>query len=141
MMLTINEQLNISDDYIQFRYVRSRGPGGQNVNKVNSCAQLTFNVMDCPDLPDSVKKRFIRLAGSKMTTSGECVIESDEHRTQKRNREETLERLRQLIHQALIPPKKRRPTKPTAASKRKRLEDKKRRGVIKSHRKTPKSDE
>jgi len=131
-MLKINEKISISEQYITINYVRSRGPGGQNVNKVNTRAQLSFDLGNCPELSAAVKKRLQKLAGSRVTIDNRLIIQSDCYRLQNRNRRECLDRLRKLISKALIVPKKRRPTQPTQASKRKRLADKKHHSGIKS---------
>ncbi|MFC1782537.1 alternative ribosome rescue aminoacyl-tRNA hydrolase ArfB [Planctomycetota bacterium] len=131
-MLPINDKIIIADEHLRVSFVRSRGPGGQNVNKVNTRCQLTFDFRGCQVLDSAVKKRLALLAGRRLTDKGTLIIQSDRFRQQNRNRQQCLDRLRRLIQKALIPPKKRRPTKPTAASKRKRLEDKHRRGRQKS---------
>ncbi|MBN2376906.1 MAG: aminoacyl-tRNA hydrolase [Sedimentisphaerales bacterium] len=131
-MLKINEKISISEQYITINYVRSRGPGGQNVNKVNTRAQLSFDLENCPELNTAVKKRLKKLPGSKVTDDNRLIIQSDCYRLQNRNRQECLDRLRKFISKALVVPKKRRPTKPTQASKHKRLADKKHRSSIKS---------
>ena len=131
-MLQINDKIAIEDDYIRLTYVRSAGPGGQNVNKLNTKAQLVFNLCACPTLTASVKKRLARLAGKRMTNAGILIIKSDRFRHQQRNRQECLNRLRLLIRKALITPKKRRPTTPTPASKRRRRAEKQRRSQTKS---------
>lgn len=131
-MLTINDNITIDSRYLQINFVRSRGPGGQNVNKVNTRAQLTFDLNRCSDIGLAAKTRLARLAGRRLTADGKIIIQSDRFREQSRNRQECLDRLRRLIQKALTPPKKRRPTKPTAASKRKRRYDKIHRSKIKS---------
>ena len=131
-MLPINDKIIIDDELLRVSFVRSRGPGGQNVNKVNTRCQLTFDLHGCQVLNSAVKKRLASLAGRRLTDKGTLIIQSDRFRRQNRNRQQCLDRLRRLIQKALIPPKKRRPTKPTAASKRKRLEDKHRRSRLKS---------
>ena len=131
-MLRINDQINIDDEYLRVTFVRSRGPGGQNVNKVNTRAQLVFDLEACPVLGPAVKKRLARLAGRRLTDKGTLIIHSDRFRRQNRNRTECLDRLRLLIKKALVTPKKRRPTPPTAAAQRQRLDDKRRRSRIKS---------
>lgn len=131
-MLKINEKISISEQYITINYVRSRGPGGQNVNKVNTRAQLSFDLENCPELSAAVKKRLIKLAGSRVCGDGRLLIQSDCYRLQSRNRQECLDRLRKLISKALVAPKQRRATQPSWASKRKRLADKKHRSGIKS---------
>lgn len=133
-MLKINDTITISPDHIHITFVRSRGPGGQNVNKVNTRAQLTFDLDECPALTNPVKKRLRLLAGRRLTNQGRLIIRSDRFREQGRNRHECLDRLRRLIAQALIPPKKRVPTKPTPASKRRRLADKHQRSLLKNQR-------
>ena len=136
-MLQINDRITISAQYIHVAYVRSSGPGGQNVNKVSTRAQLRFDLADYPDLTAAVKKRLAVLAGRRLTKEHTLVLESDRFRDQLRNRRECLDRLRRLILQALITPKKRRATKPTLASKRRRLAEKRRRSETKSLRRKP----
>jgi len=140
-MLLINENIQIDDQYLKVSYVRSRGPGGQNVNKVNTCCQLSFDLKNCPVLTAAVKNRCVRLAGRRMTNQGVLIIQSDRFRRQIRNRTDCFERLGRLIGKALIPPVPRRPTKPSAASKRKRLEDKRRRSKTKNLRQKVSPDE
>ena len=131
-MLSINDKITIPAEYINIRYIRSRGPGGQNVNKVNTRAQLTFDLKNCELIPSAAKKRLVVLAGRRVTNAGTLIIESDRFRQQRQNRNETLLRLRRLIREALITPKKRRPTKPTTTSIMKRRADKIHRSKIKS---------
>ena len=131
-MLQINDKIVIEDRYLQVSFVRSRGPGGQNVNKVNTCCQLSFDLKNCPVLTPAVKNRCVRRAGRRMTSQGVIIIHSDRFRRQSSNRTECFERLGWLIRQALIPPAPRRATKPSAASKRKRLEEKNRRSKMKN---------
>ena len=133
-MLKVNDNIHIDERFIEIRYVRSRGPGGQNVNKLNTRAQLIFHLNDCTDLAPAVKQRLQKLAGRRMTTDGRMIMQSDRYREQGRNRQECLDRLRRLILKALTPPKPRIPTKPSRAAKEKRLSDKKRRGQVKSYR-------
>ena len=135
-MLQINEKITISREYIKINFIRSRGPGGQNVNKVNTRAQLTFDMKCCLEIPAAAKKRLAVLAGRRLTNQDTIIIESDRFRRQKDNRREVLYRLRRLIRQALVRPKPRRPTQPTTASKRKKQEDKQHRSRIKSWRKS-----
>jgi ribosome-associated protein len=125
-MIKINDQLSIDESEIQESFIRSSGPGGQNVNKVATAVQLRFDVRNSPSLPPEVRKRLIRLAGSRLTTEGILVIDARRHRRQEQNREDALNRLIQLIRQAAKRPRVRRKTKPTLASKLKRLEGKKR---------------
>ena len=133
-MLEINRKITITADYIHITYVRSRGPGGQNVNKVNTQAQLAFDLDACDALSNAAKKRLRDIAGTRVNSQGKLLIRSDRFRRQKRKRQECLDRLRRMIEKALVPPIKRIGTKPTAASKRKRLADKRRRGLAKSQR-------
>ncbi|MBN1765393.1 MAG: aminoacyl-tRNA hydrolase [Sedimentisphaerales bacterium] len=140
-MLKINENLSISDKYISINYIRSRGPGGQNVNKLNTRAQLTFDLRACPDIPDPARKRLAMTAGKRLTSEGNIIITSDRYREQKRNRDETLRRLGQMIRKALITPKPRIPTRPGPASRRKRKAAKQHRSKIKSQRRPVKPEE
>jgi ribosome-associated protein len=119
------------------QYSRSSGPGGQNVNKVNTRAQLSVRLGAIVGLSDRAMARLRTLAGSRLTTDDRIVISSDSQRTQERNREAVLDRLRQLVADARWEPKPRRKTRPSKASKQRRLESKRRRGQIKSQRRSP----
>ena len=133
MMIEITPSLQIDERQVQIDFVRASGPGGQNVNKVATAAQLRFDVRGS-SLPADVRARLIRLAGNRMTTEGVLLIEAKRFRTQDQNREDALERFVELVRKALIPPKPRKRTKPTAASKAERLQAKKKRGDIKRQR-------
>jgi ribosome-associated protein len=134
-MLRITDTITIDDSELEESFVRSSGPGGQNVNKVSSAVQLRFDARQSPSLSNDVAIRLMRLAGSRLTKDGIIVIVAQEYRDQSRNREEARERLADLIRQAAVKPKPRRPTKVPKAAKRQRVDEKKRRGSIKSLRK------
>jgi ribosome-associated protein len=136
----ITETLDIDDREIDERFVRSSGPGGQNVNKVSTAVELRFDVTSS-SLPDDVKARLITLAGTRMTTEGVLLIDSREHRTQMQNREAARLRLAELVRKAARPPRRRRPTKPKAGAREERLAAKKRRSSIKAHRGRARTDD
>ncbi len=133
-MLIISERIQIPESEISESFVRSSGPGGQNVNKVATAVQLRFDAAHSPSLSDEVKQRLIRLAGSRATEEGVLVIEARRFRTQEKNREDARERLTLLIRKALHKPASRKPTHPGAAARRRRLEDKKLHGELKRSR-------
>ncbi len=139
-MIVINPSLSIDEREVEERFVRSSGPGGQNVNKVATAVQLRLDV-NASSLPDPVKHRLKAVAGSRMTDDGVLVIDAREHRTQTQNREAARERLVALLERAAHQPKKRRPTKPGKAAKEQRLATKKRRGAIKARRQKTVADE
>jgi ribosome-associated protein len=129
-MIEITPSLQIDERELQIDFVRASGPGGQNVNKVATAAQLRFDV-NASSLPEDVRRRLIRLAGNRVTTEGVLLIEARRFRTQEQNREDAIQRFVELVRKALIPPKPRKQTKPTAASKAKRIQAKKLRGNTK----------
>ena len=139
-MIQITSTLSLDESEIQISFVQSSGPGGQNVNKVATAAQLRFDVAHSPSLPPDVRARLIKLAGKSITKEGWLVIDARRFRTQERNRQDALDRLTELIRAATYKPKKRRPTKPSRAAKRHRLESKRKRGEVKRLRKPPKSE-
>jgi ribosome-associated protein len=131
-MLRITDSISIDEAEIAESFVRSSGPGGQNVNKLSTAVQLRFDVRHSPSLPNDVALRLMRLAGRRMTKDGVLVIIAQNHRTQERNRSEARARLIALIRQAAVKPTPRRATKPTKASREKRIESKKRRASVKA---------
>ena len=136
MSIRITDEIFIDESEIAESFVRSSGPGGQNVNKLSTAVQLRFDVRRSPSLPNDVAVRLMRIAGKRLTKEGVLVIVAQNHRTQERNRAEALERLVGLIQQAAVRPIPRRATKPSKASREKRLEGKKRRSNIKGMRRT-----
>lgn len=133
-MINVTNTIALDEAEIQESFIRASGPGGQNVHKVSSAVQLRFDVRHSPSLPDEVRARLEKLAGSRLTGDGVIVITAQRFRTQERNREDALARLLDLIRQATERPKPRRPTRPTLASKHRRLEAKGRRSDIKKGR-------
>lgn len=129
-MLQVTDTLWIDEQQLEERFVRSSGPGGQNVNKVSTAVELRFDV-EASALPAEVKARLLALAANRLSADGLLVIESREHRTQVQNREAARARLAALVRQAAVRPKTRRATKPKAGAKRRRLEAKKQRGEVK----------
>lgn len=132
--------VEIPDADIELRYIRSPGPGGQNVNKVATAVQLRFNAAGCSVLDDWTRARLATLAGRRLADSGWIVISAHRHRTQERNRADALERLAEMIMAARLRPTVRRPTKPTKASKRRRLDGKRNDGTKKRLRSRPTED-
>jgi ribosome-associated protein len=130
-MIRVNPQIELDEREIQEEFVRASGPGGQNVNKVSTAVQLRFDVARSPSLPDPVRERLVRLAGRRVTQDGVLIIEAERYRSQRRNRDDALERLIELIREACEQDKPRRPTRPTLASRKRRLDGKQRRGETK----------
>jgi ribosome-associated protein len=131
-MIQVTPHIAIDEREIEESFVRASGPGGQNVNKLSTAVQLRFDVRRSPSLSDEVRTRLERLAGSRLTRDGVLVIIAQRHRTQARNRDDALERLIDLIRQAAVRPVQRRATKPTRASRERRIEGKKRRAGVKA---------
>ena len=135
--IRITGRLALDPAEIHESFIRAGGPGGQHVNTTATAVQLRFDVRRSPSLPDDVRRRLERLAGSRLTREGVLVLQAQGHRSQKRNREDALARLVELVRAAARPPVPRKPTKPTRASKRRRLEHKKKHGALKALRRTP----
>lgn len=135
------ETIKLRPDEIHLDFVRASGPGGQNVNKVATAVQLRFNVRETQSMSPEIRDRLIRMAGKRVNASGEIVIEARRFRTQQRNREDAMERLLQMIEKASVRPKTRHKSRPTVASKVRRLEVKKRRSGIKKLRTRASDDE
>jgi ribosome-associated protein len=130
-MIRIDHRISIDERELEERFIRASGPGGQNVNKLATAVQLRFDVRHSPSLPAQVRTRLERLAGRRLTREGVLVISAQRHRTQERNRQDALERLIALIQRAAVAPVPRRPTKPTAGARERRLQSKKHRGSVK----------
>jgi ribosome-associated protein len=126
--------VTIDENNVRLQYARSSGPGGQNVNKVNTKTELWIAINAVIGLTENARARLAKLAGHRLTLSGEIHIAADNHRTQEANRAEAFDRLRELIIQAMHEPKRRKKTKPSKGAKRRRLDEKKRRGATKSNR-------
>jgi len=131
-MLRITDAISIDESELSESFVRSSGPGGQNVNKVSSAVQLRFDARRSPSLPNDVAVRLMRLAGKRLTKDGVIVIIAQSHRAQERNRADARERLADLIREAAVPPVPRRATKVPRAEKKARVEGKRHRSRIKS---------
>ena len=136
-MIEIGPDIQLDENELDVSFIRASGPGGQNVNKVSSAVQMRFDARRSPSLPNDVSIRLQRIAGSKLTSDGVIVITANRHRTQEMNRKDAIDRLVDMIAQAAVAPVKRKATRPTKASKEKRLEKKARRSGVKSMRSRP----
>ncbi len=135
-MIEISSAVTIDASEIHCEFVRASGPGGQNVNKVATSVQLRFDVCNSPSLDPEVKKRLIKLAGKRMTEDGILMITAQRYRTQEKNREDAINRLKKLIEKATYTPRVRKQTKPSRASQEKRLQRKRIRSLVKRSRQT-----
>lgn len=135
--LQVTAQIVIGENELEEHFIQASGPGGQNVNKVATAVQLRFDVAHSPSLPEDVRHRLLALCGRRLTQDGVLVLIARRHRPQERNRADARARLAELIREAAVPPKPRRPTRPTLASKRRRLEAKSARSNLKRNRSKP----
>ncbi len=136
-MIAITDRIALDEAEIAVTFIRASGPGGQNVNKVSSAAQLRFDVRRSPSLPDSVRLRLERIAGARLTKDGEIVLTAGNFRTQEANRRDAVDRLVRMIRQAAIERPVRTPTRPTFGSKQRRLFRQAKRGEVKRQRRAP----
>ena len=139
-MISVTPHISLDENELELTFVRSSGPGGQNVNKVATAVQLRFDVARSPSLPGDVRVRLMARAGKKLTREGVLILTARRFRTQERNRADAIERLVEMIRAAATPPKRRRKTKPTRASKHQRVEEKRRHSSTKRLRGRPKED-
>ena len=135
-MIRVTNDIALGENEIQEQFIRSSGPGGQNVNKLATAVQLRFDVARSPNLPEPVRERLKRLAGRRLTSDGVLIIDARLHRTREQNRRDALERRVALVRKAAIAPTPRKATRPTAASRRRRLEGKVQRGALKRGRRS-----
>jgi len=140
-MLRITDTIAIPESELTLSFVRADGPGGQHVNKTATAVQLRFDVARSPSLPEPVRKRLMRLAGRRLSSEGILIIDARSQRSQKQNREEALERLVDLVRSAAKPPRRRKPTRPSKASRRRRLESKRQRARLKQSRRAVRDTE
>jgi ribosome-associated protein len=140
-MIRVTAAITLADDEIEERFMRSPGPGGMNVNKVETAVQVRFDAGNSPALSAAVFRRLKTLAGRRMTLDGVLVLTANNFRSQDRNRKDAIERLVALIRDAAVPPKPRRATRPTLGSKRRRLESKRQRANVKKDRGRPGPDD
>jgi ribosome-associated protein len=130
-MIRVTGRIALDEDELKESFVRASGPGGQNVNKVATAVELRFDLVNSPSIPEDVKERMKGLAGRRLTKEGVLILFADRFRTQERNRRDALDRLVEMIREAAVPPTERRPTRPTRASRERRLESKSKRSGVK----------
>jgi ribosome-associated protein len=135
-MLTVSEHIQINENELFERAIRASGPGGQHVNKVSTAIELRFYIWACANIPDDIKQRLAKKRDQRITESGEIIIQAQRFRSQERNREDARARLVTLIQSVLVAPKPRLATKPTRASQRRRLDDKRAHATVKLLRQT-----
>jgi ribosome-associated protein len=140
-MIEITQDIAIAEDELEYSFTSASGPGGQHVNRAATAVQIRFDAAHSPSLPEDVRERLVRLAGSRMTQDGKLIIGSQRFRSQHRNRQDVVERLIDLIRKAAKRPKRRRKTRPTRASKDHRLKQKRHRSMIKKLRRPPSHEE
>ncbi|WP_374575890.1 alternative ribosome rescue aminoacyl-tRNA hydrolase ArfB [Phenylobacterium sp.] len=140
-MIQVTDAIAIDEDELVYAFVRASGPGGQHVNKTSTAVELRFDARRSPSLPEPVRARLEKLAGARLTNDGVIVLFAQNRRSQELNRQDAVERLVELIRKAAEIPKRRKPTRPTLASKTRRLEAKARRSGVKSTRGRPRSDD
>lgn len=140
-MIRITNSIALDEAEIEEQFIRASGPGGQKVNKVSTAVQLRFDVARSPNLPEPVRERLKRLAGRRLTGDGVLVIDARRYRTRERNRRDALERLVALVRKAAVAPTPRKATRPTTASRRRRVDTKQRRGALKRSRRRVTIDE
>ena len=131
-MIIVTKHISLNPAEVKFAFMASPGPGGQNVNKLATAVQLRFNVLNSSSLPDDVRTRLLSLIGKRLTGQGELIIKASRYRTQERNKQDAIDRLCHWIVRAATPPKKRKKTRPTLASKQRRLQTKKLHGAKKA---------